>query len=68
MPFVNVHFIPVPQTSYYAKMGYDMSDYPVTVDNFTREISLPVFYDLTNEMRTRVLKAVVESVEKVRND
>jgi dTDP-4-amino-4,6-dideoxygalactose transaminase len=65
---VNVHFIPVPQTSYYAKMGYDMSDYPVTVDNFTREISLPVFYDLTNEMRTRVLKAVVESVEKVRND
>jgi dTDP-4-amino-4,6-dideoxygalactose transaminase len=49
-------------------MGYDMSDYPVTVDNFTREISLPVFYDLTNEMRTRVLKAVVESVEKVRND
>jgi dTDP-4-amino-4,6-dideoxygalactose transaminase len=65
---VNVHFIPVPQTSYYYNLGYDMSDYPVTVDNFSREISLPVFYDLTDEMVETVLNAVIDSVEKILND
>tara|TARA_B100000809_G_scaffold203915_1_gene205149 strand:- start:292 stop:1509 length:1218 start_codon:yes stop_codon:yes gene_type:complete len=65
---VNVHFIPVPQTSYYANLGYDMVDYPVTVDNFSREISLPVFYDLTDEMIETVLNAVIDSVEKILND
>jgi dTDP-4-amino-4,6-dideoxygalactose transaminase len=62
---VNVHFIPVPQTSYYSKLGYDMSNYPVTVDNYSREISLPVFYDLTDNMIETVINAVIVAVEKV---
>ena len=65
---VNVHFIPVPQTSYYANLGYDMKNYPTTVDNFSREISLPVFYDLTDDMIETVINAVITSVEKVMND
>ena len=62
---VNVHFIPVPQTSYYSNLGYDMANYPVTVDNFSREISLPVFYGLTESMIETVINAVIISVEKV---
>jgi len=62
---VNVHFIPLPQMSFYRNLGYDIKDYPTTFDNYSREISLPVFYDLTGEMVKTVLHAVVKSVEKV---
>ena len=46
---VNVHFIPVPAMTFYKNLGYDLKNYPVTYDNFSREISLPVFYNLTDE-------------------
>lgn len=62
---VNVHFIPIPMMSYYKNLGYKMSDYPVTYDNFSREISLPVYYDLTMEQVNIVTKAVKDSVEEV---
>ena len=62
---VNVHFIPVPATSFYKNLGYDMSNYKTTYDNFSREISLPVFYDLTDEQIHTVVNAVVKAVDKV---
>lgn len=64
---VNVHFIPVPMTSYYKGIGYNIDDYPVTYDNFSCEISLPVFIDLTDEEIHIVVKAVVEAVKIVTN-
>jgi dTDP-4-amino-4,6-dideoxygalactose transaminase len=62
---VNVHFIPVPMLSYYKGLGYDIKNYPVAYRNFSREISLPVFYDLTEEMVKTVIDAVVRSVISV---
>jgi dTDP-4-amino-4,6-dideoxygalactose transaminase len=62
---VNVHFIPVPMLSFYRNQGYDIKNYPTTYDNFSREISLPVFYDLSDEQVETVLKAVVEAVSTV---
>lgn len=62
---VNVHFIPVPMMSYYVGLGHEINKYPVTLNNYTREISLPVFYDLTDDMINTVVHAVVESVKKV---
>ncbi|HKR04242.1 MAG TPA: DegT/DnrJ/EryC1/StrS family aminotransferase [Bacteroidia bacterium] len=62
---VNVHFIPLPMFSYYKREGYKISDYPVAYDNYSREISLPVFYDLTDGQIQTVIEAVVTSVEKV---
>ncbi len=62
---VNVHFIPVPMLSYYKNKGYDISHYPTTYDNYSREISLPVFYDLTNEQVRQVTDAVHLSVNEV---
>ena len=64
---VNVHFVPLPMMSYYKNKGYSIPDYPVAYDNYSREISLPVYYDLTDEMAEIVIKAVKESVEEVRN-
>jgi dTDP-4-amino-4,6-dideoxygalactose transaminase len=62
---VNVHFIPVPRLSYYMNLGYDIMNYPTTYDNFSREISLPVFYDLSNEQIATVVDAVVSGVEAI---
>jgi len=62
---VNVHFVPLPLMSYYKDAGYRMPDYPVSFDNFSREITLPVYYDLTDEMVDTVVRAVVEAVEEV---
>jgi dTDP-4-amino-4,6-dideoxygalactose transaminase len=59
---VNVHFIPVPMMSFYKNLGYDIANYPFTYDNFSREISLPVFIDLTNEQVAEVISAVVSAV------
>lgn len=64
---VNVHFIPVPMLSFYSNKGYDINNYPVALDSFKREISLPVFYDLTDEQIDQVLNAVIKSVNSVLN-
>ena len=61
---VNVHFIPIPMMSFYKKLGYKIGDFPATYDNFCREISLPVYYDLTMEQVAIVNQAVKESVEE----
>ncbi|HTA84375.1 MAG TPA: DegT/DnrJ/EryC1/StrS aminotransferase family protein [Bacteroidia bacterium] len=62
---VNVHFIPLPMMSFYKSHAYKINDYPVTYNNFSREISLPVFYDLTDEQAQIVIDAVVKSVQEV---
>ncbi len=62
---VNVHFIPVPNTTFYKNLGYDMANYPVTYDIFSREISLPIYYDLTMEQVQIVINAVIKAVNIV---
>jgi dTDP-4-amino-4,6-dideoxygalactose transaminase len=62
---VNVHFIPVPMMSYYKSLGFDIKDYPNTYKMYCNEISLPVFYDMTETQVQQVINAVVESVEAV---
>jgi dTDP-4-amino-4,6-dideoxygalactose transaminase len=59
---VNVHFIPLAMLSFYKNRGYDIANYPVTYDNYSREISLPVFYDLSDEMLKCIVDAVTNAV------
>lgn len=63
---VNVHFMPVPAMSFYKKMGYNVMNYPVTYDNYSREISLPVYFDLSDEQIETVVHAVVSATENVK--
>ena len=51
--------------SFYVNLGYNIKNYPTTLDNFSREISLPVFYDLTDEQIQTVIKAVVNAVNQI---
>ena len=62
---VNVHFQPLPLLSAFKNKGYKIEDYPVAYDNYSREISLPVWYGLNEEMVKTVIDAVVCSVEEV---
>lgn len=64
---VNVHFTPVPMLSFYKGLGYSILDFPVAYDNYSREISLPVFYDLSDAQISTVIKAVTDSVNVVLN-
>jgi len=60
---VNVHFQPLPLLSLYKGLGYDMADYPKAFDNYSREISLPVYYDLS-DTQVKTIVAVVKSAVK----
>jgi dTDP-4-amino-4,6-dideoxygalactose transaminase len=62
---VNVHFIPVPCMSFYKNLGYDIKNYPTTFNNYSREITLPVYYNLTTEQLQTITNAVLQSVGKV---
>ena len=60
---VNVHFKPLPMLTAYKKRGYDIESYPVAKKLFETEISLPVYYDLTDSQVQRVINVVINSVE-----
>jgi dTDP-4-amino-4,6-dideoxygalactose transaminase len=63
---VNVHFIPMPLLTLFKNMGYRISDHPVALDNYSREISLPIYPQLTNEQVSYITDAVVSSYYKVK--
>ncbi|MFN4234400.1 MAG: DegT/DnrJ/EryC1/StrS family aminotransferase [Bacteroidia bacterium] len=62
---VNVHFIPIPLLSYYRHKGYKIENYPIAYKNFSTEITLPVFYNLSIEQQKQVIEAVENAVESV---
>jgi len=62
---VNVHFIPVPMMSYYKSKGYSIQNFPISYYNFSREITLPVYVDLNDEMVEKVIYSVIDSVEEI---
>ena len=62
---VNVHFIPMPMLSLFKNLGYRIEDYPKALDNYSREISLPIYPQLTNEQIDYICEAVLASYNKV---
>ena len=62
---VNVHFIPLPMLTAYKNMGYKMSDFPNAYAQYTSEISLPLYYNLTDEQVAEVTRAVCDAVGEI---
>jgi dTDP-4-amino-4,6-dideoxygalactose transaminase len=62
---VNVHFIPLPLLTAYRNRGFKMENYPEAYAKFKNEVSLPVYYNLTNEEVQIVCQAVKEAAEHV---
>ncbi len=63
---VNVHFIPMPMLKFFKQQGYDIADYPVAYNNYKREISLPIYPQLTDEQVQYVIDTVITAYEKVK--
>ncbi len=62
---VNVHFIPMPMLTYFFALGYKIQDYPQAYKNFSCEISLPVYPQLTDEQIDYIIDVVKASYKAV---
>lgn len=62
---VNVHFQPLPILTAYKNLGYQMEDYPEAWSKYSNEITLPVYFDLTDEQVQIVINAVKTAVKQV---
>jgi dTDP-4-amino-4,6-dideoxygalactose transaminase len=62
---VNVHFQPLPMLSVFKNRGYDIEDYPVAKDSYTREISLPIYPQLTDGQALKVVEEIKKATEIV---
>ncbi len=62
---VNVHFIPLPMFTFFKELGYNIDDYQNAYRNYSCEISLPIYPQLTDEQVKMVVSAVVSAFNNV---
>lgn len=62
---VNVHFIPLPMLTVFKQKGYSIDDYPTAYDNYSREISLPIYPQLDNNLCLHIVNTVRQAVNQV---
>lgn len=54
-----VHYIPVPMHPYYEKLGYKIADFPVTENFYNKALSIPLYYQLSEEEQNNVIDSIV---------
>jgi len=57
-----VHYIPVPAQPHYRRLGSKPEDYPNAQAYYQQALSIPLFYDLTDEQQLAVIAAFKELV------
>lgn len=62
---VNVHFQPLPLLTAYKSRGFRMEDYPLAFSKYQNEITLPVYFDLSNDNLKTITNAVISAVKSV---
>lgn len=60
---VNVHFIPMPMLSYFKSIGYRIENYPNSYKQYSCEISLPIYPQLTDEEVDYIIENVTDGVQ-----
>ena len=58
-----VHYIPVPSHPYYRQLGFKPEDYSNAQLFYEQALSIPLFFDLTNDQQNQVIQAIKEVVE-----
>jgi UDP-4-amino-4,6-dideoxy-N-acetyl-beta-L-altrosamine transaminase len=53
-----VHYIPVPSQPYYRQMGFKPEDYPNAQKYYQEALTIPLFYDLTEEQQRKVISTI----------
>lgn len=59
---VNVHFQPLPLLSAYKNLGYKMENYPEAYKAYSTEITLPVYFNLSDQDVEQIIRAVKNAV------
>jgi len=62
---VNVHFQPLPLLTAYKQLGYRIDDFPEAYRKYANEISLPIYFQLTDKEVEQIINAVKGAVKKV---
>ncbi len=60
----NVHFQPLPRLSYYKNLGWKEEDYPNAMLQFKNEISLPIYFDLTDEQVDFIANSIISYMNR----
>ena len=62
---VNVYFIPMPMLTLFKNLGYNIDEFPSSFDNYEREISLPIYPQLTSEQIKYICEVIESAYHKV---
>ncbi|MDP2127607.1 MAG: UDP-4-amino-4,6-dideoxy-N-acetyl-beta-L-altrosamine transaminase [Pseudohongiella sp.] len=57
-----VHYIPVPAQPFYQRQGHTLSAYPGASHYYSEALSIPLFFDLTEDQQQQVVAAFKELV------
>lgn len=60
--WVQVHYIPVHTQPYYRNLGFKSGDFPEAERYFSEALSLPLYYDLTDEEQQSVVDLLRETL------
>lgn len=55
-----VHYIPVPAHPHYRRLGFRPEDYPNAQKYYQKTLSIPLFYDLTDDQQEQVISSIKE--------
>lgn len=58
--FSQVHYIPVHTQPWYRNLGFKSGDYPEAEAYYSRALSLPIYYELSDANQDRVIQALTE--------
>ncbi|MEI6713234.1 MAG: UDP-4-amino-4,6-dideoxy-N-acetyl-beta-L-altrosamine transaminase [Verrucomicrobiota bacterium] len=61
--YPQVHYIPVHTQPWYQQLGFKYGDFPQSETYYSRALSLPMYYDLTDADQDRVVAALKEILE-----
>ena len=62
---VNVHFMPLPTLTAFSRLGFSPLQVPNAMAAYTNEISLPLYYDLSDQQVEEVVQKLAISVKAV---
>jgi dTDP-4-amino-4,6-dideoxygalactose transaminase len=57
-----VHYLPIYWLPYYQKLGFQLGKCPKAESFYRRVLSVPVFYELSDEMQTTVIQRIKEAL------
>jgi UDP-4-amino-4,6-dideoxy-N-acetyl-beta-L-altrosamine transaminase len=60
---VNLHYIPVHTQPYYQNLGFKWGDFPQAEEYYQEAISIPLYYDLTEENQKRVVAILRDTLK-----